>query len=338
MQIRENVALKDYSTMRLGGQAKKFIEVHSTDELAEAVSWAAQHSLPLLVLGGGSNVIFSHDYEGLVILNRIPGFEVIEQRDGIAVLKVGAGEEWDAVVEKSVAMGFTGIEALSAIPGTAGATPVQNVGAYGQEIADTFVELSAYDLQTRSEVTLDKQACGFSYRSSIFKSPKDRRYIITSLTLRLRHANPEPPFYESLQHYLDEHHVTSFTPRAIREAVTAIRARKLPDPRLVANTGSFFKNPIIPNSQFNELRAAHTAMPHWNMPDGRVKLSAGWLIEHTGLKGYRNHGMKVYEANALVFINESAQNYQDLAAFREEVITKVQTAFGVTLEQEPELL
>ena len=338
MQIRHNVALKDYSTMRLGGVAKHFVTVTSNDELVEAIEWAEKQHVPLLVLGGGSNVIFSNGFDGLVMLNRLEGFEVTKAGSGYATIRIGAGEDWDGAVEKTTAMGLTGVEALSAIPGTAGATPVQNVGAYGQEIADTFVELEAYDMQEHKFVTLTKDQCGFSYRFSIFKSPKDRRYVITSLTLRLAKNNPRPPFYESLQRYLSEHNITTYTPSSIREAVIAIRARRLPDPRIIANTGSFFKNPIIEPEKFATIVSRHPDIPHWRVKDGHIKLSAGWLIEHTGLKGYRNHGMKIYEENALVFVNEGAQEYSDLAAFREEVIDKVQRAFGVTLEQEPELL
>lgn len=324
--------------MRLGGAAHAFVKVTTKDELVEAIDWAETHQLPILVLGGGSNVIFSDGYEGLVILNQLKGFEVLHADAASATLHIAAGENWDETVARTTEMGLTGIEALSAIPGTAGATPVQNVGAYGQEIATTLVELEAYDLQTHTFVTIPKANCGFSYRNSKFKATKNRRYIITSITLTLQKANPEPPFYESLQRYLEEHHITTFTPQSIREAVIAVRARRLPDPSIVANTGSFFKNPIISREEFTPIYAEHPDIAHWDMPDEKVKLAAGWLIEHAGLKGYTNHGMRFFEGNALVFVNESATSYDDLAAFRQEVINKVQQVFGITLEQEPELL
>ncbi|EDK72329.1 UDP-N-acetylenolpyruvoylglucosamine reductase [candidate division TM7 genomosp. GTL1] len=254
------------------------------------------------------------------------------------MLKIGAGEDWDSVVERSVTMGLSGIEALSAIPGTAGATPVQNVGAYGQEIASTLTELEAYDMKEKRFVVLKNADCGFAYRYSIFKSTENRRYIITSITLKLSRIAPQPPFYDSLQKYLDEHNITYFTPQVIRDAVIAIRKVKLPNPVLTPNTGSFFKNPIIEEWLLNELRKTYDDIPSYTMADGRFKVPAGWLIEHADLKGYAAHGMRVYDKNALVLINESASSYKDLEAFREEIINKVRDQFRITLEQEPELL
>jgi UDP-N-acetylmuramate dehydrogenase len=338
MQVHTNVSLKDYSTMRLGGTAQALTTVTTQNELAQAVAWAEEHHLPYLMLGGGSNVIFSDGYPGLIIVNALHGFDVLDQDSQGATVRIGAGESWDAAVERTVQLGLSGIEKLSAIPGTAGATPVQNVGAYGAEIADTLVELEAYDTNTHQMVTLSKDDCKFSYRTSIFKSPLNRHYIITSITLRLRKANPEPPFYDSLQGYLDKQKITHFTPQVIRDAVIAIRAQKLPDPSKIANTGSFFKNPIVEPSVLRHIQQEHPDVPSYDMPGGKKKLLAGWLIDRAGLKGYASHGMKIYEQNALVFVNESAQTYADLQAFKQEIISKVEAAFCVRLEQEPELI
>ena len=338
MHIHTNVPLKSYSTMRLGGIAETLATITTKDELVEALDWAAVHAKPWLVLGGGSNVIFEDGWHGLIIINALHGFELREHDDGTAQLKIGSGENWDDVVARSVAQGLVGIERLSAIPGTAGATPVQNVGAYGAEIADALTELEAYDIQAKAFTTLSKADCQFSYRSSIFKSLRERRYIITSITLRLTREWAKPPFYDSLQKYLDEHHITDYSPAALRSAVVAIRAHSLPDPKLLANTGSFFKNPIVPAGLLTELRRTYPDIPSYDMPDGHVKLLAGWLIDHAGLKGYRAHGMRVYENNALVFVNDSASSYADLAAFKQEIVAKVHATFGVTLEQEPELI
>jgi len=338
MQIKTNVPLKDYSTMRLGGIAEALTTVTNKEELAEAIEWAAERNKPYLMLGGGSNIIFSNGFHGLVIINALHSFEVLSEDDESVVMRIGAGENWDDIVARSVARGLSGIEKLSAIPGTAGATPVQNVGAYGAEIADVLTELEAYETRSKKFVTLTAADCKFSYRNSIFKSPKDRHYVITSITIRLSKQAPEPPFYEALQAYLDKHQITEYSPAALRGAVVAIRAQKLPDPHLLANTGSFFKNPIVPKGVLAELQQNHPDMPFYEMKDGSIKLLAGWLIDQTGLKGYRSHGMKIYEKNALVFINESAKGYDDLAAFRQEIVDKVNTAFGVTLEQEPELI
>jgi UDP-N-acetylmuramate dehydrogenase len=338
MQIQTDVSLKDYSTMRIGGTAHALTTVTSNKELEQAVAWAEERHVPMLVLGGGSNVIFSDGYDGLVIVNRIPGFEIIEDSPASTTIRIGAGENWDDVVKKTVDLNLHGIEALSAIPGTAGGTPVQNVGAYGAQISDTLTELTAYDTLTHTFVTIGKDECHFSYRNSIFKSPLDRHFIITDITLQLTKEQPQPPFYASLETYLADHHITEHTVQAIRDAVVAIRAIKLPDPSIIANTGSFFKNPIINAEQADELIAKHPTLAHWPMPDGRVKVAAGWLVEQAGLKGYASHGMKTYEHHALVLVNDHAKNYDDLAAFREEIIEKVKNTFGITLEQEPELL
>lgn len=324
--------------MRLGGTAEALTTVATKNELVKAIQWAEDHHKPHLMLGGGSNVIFSDGYHGLVIINALHGFEVLVEDTSGATIRVGAGENWDDVVARTVKMGLTGIEKLSAIPGTAGATPVQNVGAYGAEIKDTFVELEAYDTNTKQFVTLTNADCKFAYRTSIFKSPYHRHYIITSITLKLSKSNPEPPFYESLQRYLDKHTITIYTPQTIRQAIIAIRAQKLPDPHIIANTGSFFKNPIVEKGILGHIQQSYGEVPYYEMPDAKVKLLAGWLIDKAGLKGYRAHGMKVYEQNALVFVNESAKTYADLAAFKQEIIKKVEQAFCVTLEQEPELI
>lgn len=338
MQIQTDVSLKDYSTMRIGGTAHALTTVTTDEELEQAVAWAEERDVPILVLGGGSNVIFSDGYDGLVIVNRISGFEIIKESPASTTIRIGAGENWDEVVKKTVDLNLHGIEALSAIPGTAGGTPVQNVGAYGAQISDTLTELTAYDTLLHKFVVIGKDECHFSYRNSIFKSPLDRHFIITSITLQLTKEQPQPPFYASLETYLADHHITEYTVQAIRDAVVAIRAIKLPDPSIIANTGSFFKNPIINAEQADELLATYPTLAHWPMPDGRVKVAAGWLVEQAGLKGYANHGMKTYEHHALVLVNDHAKSYEDLAAFREEIIEKVKNTFGITLEQEPELL
>lgn len=342
MQIQKNVSLKEFSTMRLGGLADYLVIVTSKEELMQAVNWAQQAKIPLFMLGSGSNVIVrDQGFRGLVIVNRILGFDVLHESDQKLQLRIGAGEVWDSIVERTVNMGLSGIEGLSLIPGTTGATPVQNVGAYGQEIADTFVELEAFDLLTLGLVKLRKEECQFSYRSSIFKPMANRRYIIVSVTLELKKGNPQPPFYESLQRYFTEHDIATneVTPKVMREAVIAIRNSKLPDPKLIANTGSFFKNPIISQTQFGNLQSKYgDTLPHYATKDGQVKIPAGWLIEHAGLKGASDHGMKTYEKNALVLVNENAQSYADLEAFKKEIIDAVHAKFGITLEQEPELL
>lgn len=339
MKILTNVPLKSYSTMRLGGLAQALTTVRTKDELLEALDWAREQNVPFLVLGEGSNVIVRDEgFAGLVIINRIMEWTILEETDTSATLRIGAGEHWDDVVARTVEQGLSGIERLSLIPGTAGATPVQNVGAYGSEIAQVLTELEAYDTATARFVTLTNSDCHFTYRNSIFKPLEGRHYIITCITLRLSKQAPQPPFYANLQHYLEEHRITEYTPQTIRQAVIALRTATLPDPALIANTGSFFKNPIVGSVKLLELQAAHPHIPFHRAPDGRAKLHAGWLIDHAGRKDYAAHGMKTYEHNALVFINEHAKSYDDLARFKNEIVGAVRQTFGVVLEQEPETI
>lgn len=323
--------------MRLGGPARWLVEVDSPDDISAAVAWAREKGVPFMVLGGGSNVIFSDGgFAGLVILVRVKGFEVLGADEQGSLIRVGAGEVWDRVVERSVELGLSGIEALSLIPGTAGGTPVQNVGAYGQEISQTLLSVEAYDTQTNEFVTLSNQDCDFSYRSSIFNGAQKGRYVIAHITLRLHRNWLSPPFYASLQDYMDRNGLTDSSPATVRAAVIAVRTQKLPDPNQMPNTGSFFKNPIIDVEDFLRLSENHPKLPHFVMPNGQIKLFAGWLIEQAGLRGYAAHGMKTFENNALVFINEGANSFADLAAFKAEVVDRVFSVFGVTLQQEPE--
>ena len=336
MEIHTDIPLKNYVTMRIGGNARFMVDVHSPAEVADICQRAKMQNLPLYVLGGGSNTLVRDEgYSGLVIRNRIPGFHVIAQTASDATIQIGAGEGWDDVVKRCVEMNLTGIEALSAIPGTAGAAPVQNIGAYGQEVSETLVELQAYDRKANEIVTLTNDQCHFSYRNSIFRDTEAGRYIILTITLRLYRSAPQPPFYKAVQDYLDANHITIYTPQVIRDAVVAIRTDKLPDPALLPNTGSFFKNAIIEDWQLNDLRKDYPDMPTYDMPNDTYKVPTGWLIEQTGLKGQVLHGIKVHDKNALVLINQSATGYADLAAARDEIIGAVRDKFRIQIEQEP---
>lgn len=336
MDIHTNIPLKNYTTMRLGGNARFMAEARTADELIQLCYKATQEKLPIFILGGGSNVVVRDEgFNGIVIRNRIPGFEVIKDEPGQVTIKIGAGENWDEVVKRTVEMNLTGIEALSAIPGTAGAAPVQNIGAYGQEVADALVSLEAYDIQTNAKVMLQNEDCSFSYRHSIFRGEASGRYVILNITLRLYKAAPQPPFYAAVQNYFDAHNITIYTPQIIRDAVVAIRSEKLPDPSVFPNTGSFFKNAIIEDWQLADLKKEYSDIPTYDMPDGRFKIPTGWLIEQTGLKGKTLHGMRVHDKNALVLINEAATSYADLAAARGEIMGAVRDKFRIAIEQEP---
>jgi UDP-N-acetylmuramate dehydrogenase len=342
MNIQQNVSLKLHSTMRLGGNAAYYTEVSDRHELQEVMQWADQYKLPVIMIGSGSNIVWKDEgFPGLVIVNRISRFEEQFEDQENYYMTVGAGDGWDSVVAAAVERGMTGIEALSLIPGTAGATPVQNVGAYGQEIKDTLVSVEVYDKQEKRFSNLLNIDCGFSYRNSRFKSGPDRgRFFITAITLHLIHGNPQPPFYKAVQGYFDEHQITNPTPQVVRDAVIAIRQSKLPDPAQVANNGSFFANPIVDGGTYAQLQADFTGIPGWPMDDGNVKIPAAWLLEQAGFKGVHDAetGMATWPMQPLVLVNEKAQNTAQLLQFRQKIIDTINQKFGVTLEQEPELL
>lgn len=336
MDVMTNISLKQYTTMKLGGEARYMATADSASDVVSLYRNARKENLPIFVLGGGSNVI-THDevFEGIVLLNKIKGFEVISETDETTDVKIGAGEVWDEVVEKAIELGLQGIEAMSGIPGTAGAAPVQNVGAYGQEIADTLISLEAYDSKTDTIVTISADECDFSYRNSIFRDKEKGRYCILNITLQLNKAEPKPPYYASLQKYIDENDIREVNLSVIRVAVLNIRSEKLPDPAELPSAGSFFKNALVEKWKLEELQKEYSDIPNYAMSDGRYKIPTGWLIDKAGLRGYRSHGMRVYEKNALVLVNDSATGYDDLATIREEIVQIVFDKFGIKIEQEP---
>lgn len=340
--LKENVSLKMYSTMRLGGNARYLCEVEDYHDLPRIVEWAESQQLPIIMLGSGSNIIWGDEgYSGVVIINRIPGYEVQDQGEQQFVV-VGAGEEWDSVVERTVDAGFSGLESLSLIPGTAGATPVQNVGAYGKEIADTLVCVQAYDTKDKKMVVLPKSDCGFGYRKSRFNTDDKGRFFITSVTFSLSKKPPMPPFYPTVVNYLKENNIPEqgITAKILRDAVVAIRQAKLPNPKEVANCGSFFRNPIITMMELEEIKGDYPGVVYWPVGDDQAKVSGAWLLEQLGLKGYHepNTGMAVWDKQALVFVNEKANSTAQLIAFRDAVIKACEEKFGIKLEQEPELI
>lgn len=341
MKVLKNVSLKLYSTMRLGGTADFLCEAKSKDDLTKAEAWAEEHTLPIRVIGSGSNIIWRDEgFKGLLVINKIRGFEKVAEDDSSATYKIGAGEHWDTIVDQLVGLKLAGVECLSLIPGTVGATPIQNVGAYGQEIASTLVEVEAFDRMEKAFVTLTNEQCAFGYRTSRFKTVDNGRFLISSITLKLSKSAPKPPFYESLQKYFDEKHIEIPRLEQIRKAVVAIRSSKLPDPSKVANNGSFFANPIIDAGSFNTLKKKHKSIKGWEQKDGSYKISAAWLIESTGFKGKRDPatGMTTWKNQALVLVNEKAKSTQDLLDFEQKITSKVSEIFGISLEREPELL
>lgn len=347
MKIRENVAIATLTTMRLGGNARFVLEVERPEELPEAYKFASERGLPTWIMGGGANTLGRDEgFDGVIILNRIRGLfvqqggqwieanELAESEASEITIRGMGGEGWDDVVEFTCERGWTGIEALSKIPGTLGAAPVQNIGAYGQEVGQVIKEVTAFDTQTNVFVTIEKAEMGLGYRRSKFNSgPEVGRYFIVSVTMALEKGQLLPPFYNSLQRYIDEHGETDFSPKNIRKMVSEIRREKLPDPKRIASAGSFFKNVYVDKTGADKAEAK--GIPVWRNADGSGKINSGWLIEACGLKGKALYGFRVSEKAALVLINESSDSYADLAKAREEITDSVFGKFGYRLQQEP---
>lgn len=342
MKELENVSLKNYSTMRLGGTVRYAAEVTTVQELKEALDWADQQELPVIMIGDGSNIVWKDEgFQGLLLVSKIKQYEVLERDEENYFITVGSGENWDSVVERTVQAGLSGIEGLSLIPGTAGATPVQNVGAYGQEIANVFVSVQVYDRQAKSVTFLSKYDLEFKYRSSRLKNVDHGRYFIIAITLHLQKRNPQPPFYQSLDRYLKDKGVAEYTPQIIRDAVIQIRSSRLPDPKEVANNGSFFSNPVVDEGSLVQIQSVYPDVAFWRLEGGGgVKLSAAWLIEKAGFKDYHDEetGMATWPKQPLVLVNENATSTAQLLAFRQKILDAVKQKFDVTLTQEPEFL
>ncbi len=327
--------------MRLGGNASFLTEVNSAEELVEAATWAHNKRLPIILIGDGSNIVWRDEgFDGLVIVNRIMSYELRPFDETTAVLTVGAGENWDSVVERTVSAGYYSLAPLSLIPGTAGATPVQNVGAYGQEVSNCLMTIQAFDLTAGKFVILRGSDCQFAYRTSRFKTVDRRKYLISSITFSISKQAPNPPYYDALQHYLTENNITVQSPSDIRQAVIAIRSQKLPDPKLVANNGSFFANPIISDEALVQLLGINDAAKYWHLDGGNVKVSAAWLLEQAGFKDFHDTatGMATWPNQPLVLVNEHAKTTADLLKFKAKIVDAVKQKFDIALEQEPELL
>ncbi|WAC41085.1 UDP-N-acetylmuramate dehydrogenase [Pedobacter sp. SL55] len=333
MPLLENYALTHLNTFRIAVKAKLFIEIFSEAELSEIFSNPVVKENKLLILGGGSNMLFTKDYDGLVVKISIKGIGV--KKDGNDVLvTAGAGEVWDSLVKYCVANGYAGIENLTLIPGTVGASPIQNIGAYGVEIKDVFESCTAFEMATGQIRTFSKADCEFAYRESVFKGKLKGQYIITSVTYRLSSIAKVQTHYGAINTELERRGITTPSIADVSEVVAAIRVSKLPDPSTIGNAGSFFKNPIVDQSVFDVLLSQFPDMPHYPAPDGRVKLAAGWLIEACTFKGVVEGNTGTWKNQALVLVNHGGATGQEVYRFSEKIINAVQQKFGVILERE----
>ncbi|UYZ63819.1 UDP-N-acetylmuramate dehydrogenase [Hymenobacter weizhouensis] len=336
--LEPNVSLRSYNTFGLDVKARWFARFASVKELRELLNRPEVQAADKLVLGGGSNLLFTQDYEGVVLKNEIRGLEILSQNEDTALVRAGAGESWHGLVQYSLDQDLSGIENLSLIPGTVGAAPLQNIGAYGAELKDTFEQLEALEISTGQLRTFSATECGFGYRESVFKGPLKNQFIVTSVVLRLhRQARPNVS-YGAIQTTLEDLGVAGEpTPRHISEAVMHIRRSKLPDPAQVGNAGSFFKNPEVSQPKYDTLKAQYPDLPGYPVPGG-VKVPAAWLIEQCGWKGQRRGQHGVHDKQALVLVNHGGAQGQDIRDLAHDIIASVREKFGIELHPEVNIL
>lgn len=331
--IQPNASLLPYNTFGIDAKAENFTEITSVEDLQEAIRSGIR---PVMVLGGGSNMLLTKDVQGLVIKNSIQGIQVLDKEDNTVLIKVGSGVVWHDLVLWTVEHGFGGIENLSLIPGTVGASPVQNIGAYGVELKDVFRELEAVDLENGEVHTFDRAACRFGYRDSVFKRQYKGRFCITSvtfaLTLQNHHLNIS---YGDIKKTLESEGISGEPTIAdISRAVIHIRSSKLPDPAKIGNCGSFFKNPETDRFVLENIQRTHPQVIFYDLPDGRVKIPAGWLIEQCGWKGKRVGNTGCYEKQALVLVNYGGATGEEVKNLAYAIIDSVEKTFGIRLEPE----
>lgn len=339
--IQEAVSLKPYNTLGFDVSARYLIHANNEQDVLNARAFALENNLPLLVLGGGSNVVFTQNFDGVVLLVNLLGKSIVSIGEHRFEVRCKAGELWHEMVLWSIEQGAQGLENLSLIPGTVGAAPVQNIGAYGTDLNNWFVSLNAIDMHTGEICVFDKSECAFAYRDSIFKSKFPQRYVITELKLHLNSAKygDVNVNYGGLVDALIEQYpnTTDYTPKMVSDVVCAVRRAKLPDPVKLGNAGSFFKNPVVNSEHAQRLQAQFDGIVAYPQADGQVKLAAGWLIEQAGFKGACFDGVGVHDKQALVLVNYGKGTGQQLLELAHRIQAKILERFGVALEIEPRI-
>lgn len=326
--------LKNYSTFKIGGTAYRVLNLRNENDIISAISYAQKCEKRLLIIGEGSNSIFSDEDEKFIIGHmQIKGINIKEDTDTYQILRIGAGESWDEIVSWSVEHNLSGIETLSGIPGTVGASPIQNIGAYGSELSDVLISVSVYDIEGKRFRALQSAVCELSYRDSIFKK-NPSKYIISEITIKLSKAKPSLPEYASIK---DKFKNLEPTSSEIRNIVLETRKEKLPDYKTIPNCGSFFKNPIVTQNEFSKIKELHPNIPSFETEDTNIKLYAGWLIENIDYKSFQSTNIECYEKQKLVLINKGAATFNELKSVVSKLIFEVEKKYGVVLEVEPNL-
>jgi len=335
MRVTEQPSLKPYNTFGVEAGAGLMLTLESDEDLLTLPPFNPHRDL---VLGGGSNILFASDVPGTVIHNRICGKEVVESRNEHVWIETGAGENWHELVEWTLDQGLSGLENLSLIPGLAGAAPIQNIGAYGVELSSVLETVTAWDLSEHRWAVFSHKQCRLAYRDSIFKSGAPGRYLISSVRLRLNKRFVPHLDYAGLREELSKANISQPTPSQVSDAVITLRQRKLPDPAVTGNAGSFFKNPALPRDQAMILSERYPEIPAWPQTDGTIKISAAWMIEHCGLKGRRIGGAAVSDRHALVIINTGSATGRDILQLANSIQSAIHDTFGVRLEPEPRIV
>ncbi|MGN6401296.1 MAG: UDP-N-acetylmuramate dehydrogenase [Flavisolibacter sp.] len=335
MKVLENVSLFSYNTFGIDAHAKYFSAFSNVAELEELLNNSKlQTPNAKLILGGGSNILLTKNFDGLVLKNEIKGIEVIEEDEEHVYIKVGAGESWHRFVMYCVKNNYGGVENLSLIPGNVGASPMQNIGAYGVEVKDVFWELEALHIHDKTTKKFSLEDCAFGYRESVFKNKYRNQFVITSVTYRLKKKPSFNTSYGAIQQELEKMGAKVLSIAAISQAVINIRSSKLPDPKEVGNAGSFFKNPQILKHQLQELKQMYPTIPSFSVDVDHVKVPAGWLIEQCGWKGYRKGDAGCYPKQALVLVNYGNASGSEIFALSEEILQSVKSKFKIELERE----
>jgi UDP-N-acetylmuramate dehydrogenase len=337
ISIQKNVSLKEYNSFGLEVKAKRFSAFSDIGELLEGLGSKTTEE-PLLILGGGSNILFTQDFDGLVLKNELKGIELVQEDDEHLIVKVMAGEVWHDFVLHCIQNNWAGVENLSLIPGTVGAAPMQNIGAYGVEVKEVFHSLEALEIATGKLVTFDKQSCEFGYRESIFKKSAKGKYIITSVTFRLNKKATLNTAYGAISDTLNEMKVSEINIKTISDAVIKIRQSKLPNPDEIGNAGSFFKNPSIERIDYEGLRSESPSIPGYKQPDDKLKIPAAWLIEKAGWKGKTFGKIGVHKNQPLVLVNYGGGDGAKIRDLAFEVKASVAQQFGIVLTPEVNII
>jgi UDP-N-acetylmuramate dehydrogenase len=332
MNIQKNISLRPFNTFGMDAIAKYYAAFQTREELEELVTF--KEASDRLILGGGSNLLFTKNYDGLILKNEIKGIEELHEDSEYVYIRAGAGESWHGLVLHCIERNWAGIENLSLIPGNVGASPMQNIGAYGVEIEDVFWSLEAYHIHDKKIVTFTKNDCAFGYRESVFKNKYKGQFVILNVTYQLKKKPVFHTSYGAIMEELDRMGVTKLSIKVVSEAVINIRSSKLPDPSKIGNAGSFFKNPSVPKKKYLLLKQQFEKIVGYENADGTVKLAAGWLIEQCGWKGFRKGDAGCHDRQALVLVNHGNATGKEIYDLSTEILQSVQEKFGVALERE----